>query len=127
MSNNNFSPNFLIKKENFIPNIKKSPILTMESLLANIITANTEKEYLVSPIKMSIWEVGKRISFQVKAFTFTQTGKNIKESFNKDLSTVVELTSIKMGQFMKGNGQKIEKMDSVYLPIQIAKNMKGIG
>lgn len=99
----------------------------MESLLANIITANTEKEYLVSPIKMSIWEVGKRISFQVKAFTFTQTGKNIKESFNKDLSTVVELTSIKMGQFMKGNGQKIEKMDSVYLPIQIAKNMKGIG
>ncbi len=76
---------------------------------------------------MFIWEIGKKINFMVKEFTSTLMVKNIKENFNKDLNKEEELMLIKIQQYMKENGVKIEKMDLEFLLILMDKNTKGIG
>jgi hypothetical protein len=55
-----------------------------------------EKECIVSQTKMCTWEIGKKINFMVKEFTYTLMVKNIKESSNKDLNREEELIFTKI-------------------------------
>jgi hypothetical protein len=95
--------------------------------LANILTLNMEKEYIVSQTRMFLWETGRKISLVAKEYISTLMGKNIKENFNKDLNKGEELIYTKMHQYMKESGPKIGKMASEFSLILMAKNMKEIG
>jgi hypothetical protein len=62
------------------PSTKKSPTLTGENTLANTKTADVEREYIPSQIRMCTWATGNKINLMPKDSTSTAMLKNIKAS-----------------------------------------------
>ncbi len=87
-----------------------------------------EKEFIIFKIKIFTLEIGNKINFLVKEFIYMLIWvKNSKESLLMGWNQVEECIHIKVEQFMKVNGLKIESQDLVFIHMLINKNMKEIG
>ena len=90
-------------------------------------TASKEKACTASPIRMFIWECGRKISFMGRVYILMEMEIASRASSKKERKTVEEPISTRADQFMKENGIEIEKMGSGSSITQMVKNMKEIG
>lgn len=102
--------------------------MTMEASTSdNINNADMAREYLVSPIKMSLWEHGKKTNSMAMEFMFMLMVRGIKANSRMGRRQGEAPTFIKVVQGMRANGKRIRKMDLEFSFIRIIRNIKEIG
>ena len=98
-----------------------------DNILDSFKIVNMEKECIVSPIWMFIWECGEMTSFMVKDCISMQMATDSKGNSRKGKSLEEESTNTRAVQSMMESGRRIERMDLESSIMQIKRNTKETG